>query len=71
MERELIVRVDGKPVETEEDSASVLVYRNGEGIEVVATVEDMTDAAVFLSNEKAIALAEAILKALRPRRGGS
>ena len=71
MERELIVRVDGEPVETEEDSASVLVYRNGDKIEVVTTVEEMTDAAVSLSNETAIALAEAILTALRPRKGGS
>jgi hypothetical protein len=61
--RELIVRIDAK-ASSAKGAGSVLVYRLGSHIEIVATEENGGDAAVLVSEEQALALARAVAAAL-------
>jgi hypothetical protein len=65
--RELLVRVDGAG--SDAGSATVLAYRVGSRIEIVATEEGDGDAAVLLSASDALALARALVAATEPADG--
>jgi len=58
VERKLIITVDGRGVD--DDAGSILVYRYGENISLVATAEENGDAEVILDRAAAVALAEAL-----------
>ena len=60
MERELVIKVECKGVD--DDSASVLIYRLGDRVSLVATAERGGDAEVVLDKTTALALAEALRK---------
>ena len=60
MERELVIRVDGRGVDG--DGGSILVYRSGDRVSLVATSEKNGDAEVILDKAAANALAEALRK---------
>jgi hypothetical protein len=60
MERELVIRVDGRGVD--EDAGSILVYRLGEQVFLVATAEKNGDAEVILDKAATALLAEALKK---------
>jgi hypothetical protein len=62
MERELVIRVDGQGVD--DDAGSIVVYRLGDQVSLVATAEKNGDAEVILDKAAAIALAEALRKLL-------
>jgi len=62
MERELVIRVDGQGVD--DDAGSIVVYRLGDQVSLVATAEKSGDAEVILDKAAAIALAEALRKLL-------
>jgi hypothetical protein len=63
MERELVIKVDGRGVD--DDAGSILVYRHGEHVSLVVTAEKGGDAEVILDRATAAALAEALAEALR------
>lgn len=58
MERELVIKVQGRGVN--DDAASVLVYRLADRISLVATAEKGSDAEVILDRAAAVALANAL-----------
>lgn len=60
MERELVIKVQGRGVD--DDAASVLVYRLGQRISLVATAEKSGDAEVILDRATVATLAEALRK---------
>ena len=60
MQRELVIKVDGKGVD--DDAGSILVYRLGDQVSLVATAEKNGDAEVILDKATAAALAEALTK---------
>ncbi len=60
MEREHVIRVDGRGVDG--DAGSILVYRSGDRVALVATAEKNGDAEVILDKAAANALAEALRK---------
>ena len=60
MERELVIRVDGRGVD--DDAGSILVYRLGEQVSMVATEEKNGDAEVILDKAATALLAEALKK---------
>jgi hypothetical protein len=61
MERELIAKVEGRSVDN--DTGTVLVYRLGDQVSLVATAEKNGDAEIILSKAAAAALAEGLTKA--------
>jgi hypothetical protein len=65
-EREFIARVDGKG--SDDGASSLLAYRLGARIEIVVTEEEVGDATVFLTEDHAKALVEALTTALKSRR---
>jgi hypothetical protein len=60
MERELVIRVDGRGVD--DDAGSIVIYRLGDQVSLVATAETNGDAEVILDKATASALAEALRK---------
>lgn len=58
MERKLLIRVDGRG--TNEDAGIILLYRIGDRVSLVATVEKDGDAEIMLDKASAAALAEAL-----------
>ena len=60
MERELIAKVEGRGVDN--DAGTVLVYRLGDQVSLVATAEKNGDAEIILGKAAAAALAEALTK---------
>ncbi len=58
MEREFVIRVDGRGVD--DDAGSILVYRVGDHVSLVATAEKNGDAEIILDKAAVIALAEAL-----------
>ena len=60
MQRELVIRVDGRGVD--DDAGSILVYRLGDQVSLVATAEKNGDAEVILDKAATMALAEALRK---------
>lgn len=60
MEREPVIRVDGRGVD--DDAGSILVYRVGDKVSLVATAEKGGDAEVILDRAATAALAEALRK---------
>jgi len=58
MKRELVIRVEGRG--TEGDGGSVILYRLGERILLLTTVEKNGEAEVVLDKGAAAALAEAL-----------
>ena len=59
-DRELVIRVDGKGVD--DDAGSILVYRFGDRVSLVATAEKNGDAEIILDKTAAAKLAEALRK---------
>ncbi len=59
-EREFVIRVDGRGVDG--DDGSILVYRQGDRVSLVATAEKNGDAEVVLDKVAVAALAEALTK---------
>ncbi len=60
MQREFVVRVDGRGVD--DDAGTILVYRLGDQVSLVATAEKNGDAEVILDKAATSALAEALRK---------
>jgi hypothetical protein len=62
MERELIAKVEGRGVDN--DAGAILVYRVGDQVSLVATAEKNGDAEIILGKAAAMALSEALKRAL-------
>lgn len=60
MERKLLIRVDGRGID--EDAGIILLYRIGDRVSLVATVEKDGDAEIILDKAAAAVLAEALRK---------
>jgi len=63
MERELIIRVDGRG--SDGDAGSVLVYWSTDGVSLVATAEKNGDAEVILDRGGVAALAKALSELMK------
>jgi hypothetical protein len=61
MERKFVAKVESQGVDS--DPGSVLVYRLGEQVSVVATAEKSGDVEIILDKAATFALAEALKKA--------
>ena len=59
-EREFVIRVDGQGVDG--DAGSILVFRQGDCVSLVATAEKNGDAEVVLDKVAVAALAESLRK---------